>query len=414
MRFVTIALITLVACTAVGSLVLAQAQQPGAPMPTPGGEGAGFGLPMGQPVPTSRIKVSLAYADPNVRMAGNNEYIGAIAYLASDPEMRKRADFSVPTITTLGGGFVDIEGVGAFSPVGSDVSIFVKDTEGQRTGIEVELTLQAPDKKDLLQTAAKRVVEGLSPSKLPKDERDKRVREIDEKIANIEDKKQLLGTVAANTAKLGPEILKDRIKAAELERQRLEMDLAAQRVRSDAIAKEIDRIRAQAEEKLQADAVLKQLREVVKLREEQRARVKQLFDTGQASQAALAEVDEHVMNANIRVTEREEAIRVSTNSSLLERLNAELASNMINRAEMEVRLEWIRRQQPSIDVKDLDEEKLNRLTDEYRALFRNPGTLPPLYYQLDKQQAELRVQKLALLISEVKAGEVSVTTQPAQ
>ena len=79
-----------------------------------------------------------------------------------------------------------------------------------------------------------------------------------------------------------------------------------------------------------------------------------------------------------------------------------------------IRLEWIRRQQPSIDVKDLDEEKLNRLTDEYRALFRNPGTLPPLYYQLDKQQAELRVQKLALLISEVKAGEVSVTTQPAQ
>ena len=81
---------------------------------------------------------------------------------------------------------------------------------------------------------------------------------------------------------------------------------------------------------------------------------------------------------------------------------------------MEVRLEWIRRQQPSIDVKDLDEEKLNRLTDEYRALFRNPGTLPPLYFQLEKQQAELRVQKLALLVSEVKAGEVTVTTQPAQ
>jgi hypothetical protein len=411
MRSVTVVVMMLLACAAVGSLVLAQAQPGATPV---GPEGAVLGGPIAQPVPTARMKLSLTYADPNVRMAGNNEYISAIAYLASDPGMRKRADFAVPTITTLGGGFSDIEGVGAFAPIGSDVSIFVKDAEGQRSGIEVELTLQAPDKKGLLQAAAKRVVEGLAPSKLPKEERDQRQRDIEEKIANIEDKKQLLGTVAANTAKLGPEILKDRIKAAELERQRLEMDLAAQRVRSEAIAKEIDRIRAQAEEKLQSDAVLKQLREVVKLREEQRERVKRLIDAATAPQASLAEAEEQVMNANLRVTEREETVRQSTNSSLLERLNAELASNMINRAEMEVRLEWIRRQQPSIDVKDLDEEKLNRLTDEYRALFRNPGTLPPLYYQLDKQQTELRVQKLALLISDVRAGEVTLTTQPAQ
>jgi len=411
MRCVTAVMTMLLACATTGSFVLAQAQAPGAPgIPgtvSPEGIPGGFVAP--QPMPTARLDLSLTYADPAMPPTGNEELLSVIAYLASDPEMRKRPDYQVPSVTLFGG-----EGAGLFAPISADLSIIVGNIKARPGGAEVRLVLQAVDKQELLHAAAKRVIEGLAPSKLPKDERDKRVREIDEKIANIEDKKQLLGTVAANTAKLGPEILKDRIKAAELERQRLEMDLAAQRVRSDAIAKEIDRIRAQAEEKLQSDAVLKQLREVVKLREEQRARMKQLFDTGSASQAAMAEADEHIMNANIRVTEREEAIRVSTNSSLLERLNTELASNMINRAEMEVRLEWIRRQQPSIDVKDLDEEKLNRLTDEYRALFRNPGTLPPLYYQLDKQQAELRVQKLALLVSEVKAGEVTVTTQPAQ
>ena len=78
-----------------------------------------------------------------------------------------------------------------------------------------------------------------------------------------------------------------------------------------------------------------------------------------------------------------------------------------------MRLQLIRRQQPSIDVKDLDEEKLNRLTDEYRALFRNPGTLPPLYFQLEKQGLELRAEKLVLIVSEVKVTDASATTQPA-
>jgi hypothetical protein len=409
----TVALMMLLACAAVGSLVFAQA--PGGAAPA-GPEGMGLpGAPNGPaaPWPAAHVGLSLTYADPASRMS-QDELLSVIAYLASDPELRKQSDYKIPSAAAYAGGFGLADGAGMLAPITRDMSMFVGSFQENPKGAEMQVIADGADQRALLQAAAQRIVEALTANKLPKDQRDKRLREIDEKIANIQDKKKLLSTVAANTAKLGPEILKDRIKAAELERQRLEMDLAAGRVRSEAIAKEIDRVRRQAEEKLQTDAVLKQLREVVKLREEERARMKQLYDSGTAPRAELTDAEEKTLNANMRITEREEAIRQSTNSSLLERLNAELASNMINRAEMEVRLELIRRQQPSIDVKDLDEEKLDRLTDEYRALFRNPGTLPPLYYQLEKQQMDLRAQKLELLVTDVKAGDVTVTTQPAR
>jgi hypothetical protein len=372
---------------------------------------AAFGAEMeAPPVPVARFDVSLTYAvEPSARM-GQENVVGVIAYLASDPELRKRPDFNPPPIYA------------SFTPHGNtltatiapDVFIAVGHAVEKPDGLDVQLVASEPGRRELLAAAATRVAEGLVPSKLPKEQRAKRVAELDEQLANVKDKIDLLRSISTNTAELGREILKDRIKAAELERQRLEMDLVAQRIRSDAIARQIERIREGIEKRLQDDDVLKQLREVIAMREEERGLARQLAKDGTAPQASVREAEEKILHARIRVTEREEAIRQTTSASLLERLNDELATNMINRAEMEARLELIRTQQPGIDVKQLDEAKLTRLTEEYRALFRDPGTLPPLYFQLEKQVLELRREKLALLVSGVKVSEAPAPTTAPQ
>jgi hypothetical protein len=221
----------------------------------------------------------------------------------------------------------------------------------------------------------------------------------------VKDKMELLSSVTRSTAHLGPEILADRIKSAELERQRLEMEVVAQQQRSEAIARQVQRAQKEVDERLEGDAVLHQLREIVKLREEEVKRTADVMKNGLAPTSEGSAVQEKLIGARIRVAEREDALRNSAATSRLERLNDELATIMINRAEMEVRLAMLREQQPTIDVSQIDDARLTRLTEQYRALFRNAGTLPPLYFELKKQQNALRRDKLALLVSDVKVSE---------
>ena len=152
--------------------------------------------------------------------------------------------------------------------------------------------------------------------------------------------------------------------------------------------------------------MLNQLREIVAIREEEAKRSDDLVKNGLMPTAEAAAVREKVIAARIRVAEREEALRNSAATTRLERLNDELATIMINQAEMEVRLALLR-DQPSLDVKQIDEDKLTRLTEQYRALFRSPGVLPPLYFQLERRQMELRQEKLALIVSDIRVTEAT-------
>jgi hypothetical protein len=358
--------------------------------------------------PAVHYVISITFVDPAKGMTGP-DIVNVLSYLATEPARRAQFTSRAPLMEQFMGF-----GEGTSVQVTPEFSVFIGIPIDTPSGTDVQLMASDASKRDAVAALGKRIVEELSSQKVPREQRDKRVREIDEQLANLKDKMELLHSISLNTAQLGPEILKDRIKSAELERQRLEMDLVAQHKRSGAITDQIQRIKKEADMRIDTDPVLKQLREVVPLREEEVKRVQKMFESGQASQSEASAVRDTVLQANIRVAEREEALRQSTQAGLLERLNEELATIMIDQAEKQVRLELLRSQQPSIDVKDISEDKLDRLTDQYRALFRNPGTLPPLYFELEKRTFPLRVEKLALLVRSAKVTDAPATTQPAR
>lgn len=352
--------------------------------------------------PAVRYDVALTFADFATPWRPE-EVIPVLAYLAASPEARAHPEFHVPPVA---------RGRGTVVPISSDGQAFVGDASLRDGVMRVQIAAEQPQRQELA-AAAKRVEAALSGPKPVKEQIEQRLREIDEQLSNLKDKMDLLLTLSRSTATIGPEILQERIKAVELEKQRLEMDLAAMEARSQAIAKQIGRVEHQIHENFRDDDILKQLREIVVLREQGAERMRELIEQKVASRSDLAGAEEKIAQAKIRVAEREEALRQTTKSSLLDRLNDELATMMINRAEMDVRLAMLRDLQPPIDMKELDEQKLERLMEQYRHLFRDAGSLPPLYYQLAKQAAELRREKLALLVSEVKVTEAP-TTAPVQ
>ena len=376
---------------------------------------AAEGEPTTPAPPNPAFIVSITFADNALRMPAD-EVVETLAYAASDPELRKGPDFQIPPVAPLEEPFGPT-GMATIAQVSRDIPVFVGNATERPNGFDVRMATNRPAHKRELEAAARRAAESLAPRKLPKEQLAQRVTEIDQRIADLRDKKELLHSVTVGMAKLGPEILTDRIKAAELERQRLEMELVAQRHRSQAIARQVERAQKEVEMRLADDIVLNQLREIVRIREDEAKRSEDLVKNALMAASEAAAVREKVIAARIRLAEREEALRNNAATARLERLNDELATIMINQAEMEVRLALLR-DQPSLDVKQIDEEKLNRLAEQYRSLFRNPGVLPPLYFELEKRQMELRREKLALIISDVKVmegpAEPAATSVPAR
>jgi hypothetical protein len=395
MRRALLAMSLLLMMTAAASFSPAQ-PAPGAPPEREGGAPAASANPA--------FVVSITFADNALRVAAD-EVVETLAYAASDPELRKRPDFQIPPAAHLEEPFGPA-GKGTIAQLSNDVPAFVGNATERANGFDVRMTTNRPAHKAELEAAARRAAESLAPKKLPKEQLAQRVIEIDQQIANLRDKKELLHSVTVGMAKLGPEILTDRIKSAELERQRLEMEVVAQKHRSEAIARQVERALKEVEMRMADDTVLNQLREIVKIREDEAKRSDDLVKNALMSTGEAAAVREKVIAARIRVAEREEALRNSAATTRLERLNDELATIMINQAEMEVRLALLR-DQPSLDVKQIDEDKLTRLTEQYRALFRSPGVLPPLYFELEKRQMELRRERLSLIVADVKLAEAT-------
>jgi len=296
---------------------------------------------------------------------------------------------------------------------GFDASLTAEDVRRDKLTLRLMIIQPHAKGKQLLEAAARRVVTAfVEQPPLTNDERDKSMKAVLEQMADVEEKMNLLEAIAKNNRTIGPEILKERIKNAELEKQRLEMDLTALRVRRDAITRQLEQGTKDVNEALAGDEVLQRLREIIPLREKEVERVQRMVDQSLASKEELTGFREKVVEARIRVAEREQALRQGNKAGLLERLNDELATTMINQAEMEVRLALLREQQPSIDVKQIDDEKLTRLSDQYRGLFREASALPPLYHQMHKRLDGLKRQRLALLVDDVKVTDAPPVTRP--
>lgn len=195
------------------------------------------------------------------------------------------------------------------------------------------------------------------------------------------------------------EIAQEEMKSLELQRQALEMDLAAKSARARAIEEQIAKASKASTRAAASDAVIEELARSIKIREKARELVRTQYERGLASQTDVVKAEEALIEARTRVAEREQAQARSSSADLLARLGEELAIVSIDQAELLARLKVVTQYLPPGDFTKLQEDDLRRLRDHYNV--SSPG-YPTWFGDIQKQLRPLLLQKLALMISDLR------------
>ena len=244
---------------------------------------------------------------------------------------------------------------------------------------------------------------------LPLDQRRKQYEEIEQQYGQAESAAEVLHGINESYTQLFPKMLADRIQTTLSDRNRLEMELMAKEARAKAIAGQIDAVRRRAEANASQDVILAQLKRVVELRKGAIKEAESRFAAAIGSREDVNKAEQALAEAQIRLAEREESLRLASKGDLLAKLTDELATIAIDTTEMMAKLQYLRENSPPADLSQLTEKDLQRLASQYRGLYVPPG-LPPLYHELDKRLNKLIVEKLRTVVSEVR----ELTPQEAQ
>jgi hypothetical protein len=244
------------------------------------------------------------------------------------------------------------------------------------------------------------------------DARGAEVEKLRKELESIQTKQSILSSLVRGHAEARKEGLGARLARLDAEREALEIDLTAARARAEALREHTGRLEAEARHKADDDAIRPQLERVLKAREQELTRVRDMVKAGHASAQEVAAHEARVAEAEIQLlTRREQVMRGDENGDLLGRLANELAMLSINEAEKEARLNYINQRLPELNPREMTEKSLDFIASQYPTL-ASEGKLPPLYLELDKRQAELLKKVLAMTLSEVRV-EAEPTTAPA-
>lgn len=279
------------------------------------------------------------------------------------------------------------------------------------TGLDTRGALDPATAAAAVDRVTKLVAQG---APMPKEARRAQAEALRREREAIRGKQSILNALVRGQAKTRREGLNARLAQLDVERERLEIDLAAANARSRAMQKQMDQIQAEAENRARNDPIQEQLQRLLKLRMEELKRAKDLHAQGSTSASEVSAVEGRVADAEIQLlTRREQVIHGDEKGDLIARLANELAMIQIDRAEKEERLNYILQRLPQLDPKTLDEKTLDEIAEKYPTLVGADGDLPPLYYELEKRQAELLKKELGLLVSDVKV-ERNAATAPAR
>jgi len=193
----------------------------------------------------------------------------------------------------------------------------------------------------------------------------------------------------------------EKMKALELERERITMDLAAKSARAKAVREQMNEAEVQIRGKLADDAVAKQLQKVVQLKNKQLEQIKSLQKSGQANAVDVGTVETDIAEAESRLSERADAVRQSSNGDLINRLASEVATMAIDEAELRARLSLIEKRLPPSDYNTLDEQQLAELVKLYISPPHERSQMPALYEELNKKRRDVLMKILALEVKEV-------------
>jgi hypothetical protein len=240
--------------------------------------------------------------------------------------------------------------------------------------------------------------------RLPPEQLKERLAAIDAELARVTPLLDTADQFYRHRESLWPTVLEARIKEDELTRRRLEMDLAAKETRAKTLREQIKQIGDEVEKKIDGDPVLAQLKRVFELRKQALATVEQRFRMGVVPPEEPSKAQEQVIDAEIRVQERMEALRQNNRGDELSRLGGELGATMVDIAEMRAKLAYVENQGLQTDISHIDEAKLARLAADRHEFSPSLtyGEEPPPIQRLADQRAQLQAEKIRLLLVKVE------------
>jgi hypothetical protein len=235
--------------------------------------------------------------------------------------------------------------------------------------------------------------------KLSPEERKAKLDELAKEYETVNHELTLLTSLTDSEAKLSRELLSEKMKALELERQRINMELYAKQERRKALAAEMDKAKTDVSKKVDDDPVLEQLHKIVELRTEAIKRAEQLQKSNAASMADIRDAEEKLAEAKMRAAERSELVRQTSGSDVLSRATSEMSTIMVDVAELEGRKRYIDSQLP--DIATITEPQLQALLQQTK-YYSASSTPPPLRDQLMKKCMDILRQRGILLVKDVR------------
>jgi hypothetical protein len=233
---------------------------------------------------------------------------------------------------------------------------------------------------------------------LPAEQLRQKVAETDGKLEEIRARSTMLKALADARAKLWPEILVDQVKSSELERQRLEMDLKAKSARAEAIRRQIAEVEERAAKKADSDPVTRLLEDTIALRRKHLELVRNQYKAGQAPRSDVDVAEIAVAEAEIQILNRRETVRQGAAGDLMDRLTSELVTLSIDLVEMQVRLDFIQKNAPPLDVNRLDKVTLDRLAQDYKPWYEAERSLKGKIDGVRDEEKTLLLEKFKLVV----------------
>jgi hypothetical protein len=264
------------------------------------------------------------------------------------------------------------------------------------------LTLIAPPPAgpEDLEAAVRWLRTKLTETKLPDDQRWQRVEETVAKLERNQRFQNIVQELLVAQQKFDPTVTLKRMQDLQAERQKLETDLLARKVRGEAIRKQLGQAEKEARMRLEEDAILKQLEKVLELRVQDIKRVQDMIKNGVGGQADMKAAEERTVETQLRIEERKETLKQGTKGELLSRLSNELALLMVDQTEMEMRLALLREQTLPTDLTKLTEKDLEKVAGDYGGVPDQKH--PPILTKLEKEGEELAWELLKLAVVEVR------------
>lgn len=132
--------------------------------------------------------------------------------------------------------------------------------------------------------------------------------------------------------------------------QQLEMDFAITEARRRAIEEQIARVRDEANRKMEEDAIIREMKDLLEMSEQNLHTLAKQADAGRLPQTDLAKARESVTRAKIELARRREELATSAGGNQLNQFNDELSQMAIDTAAKRAELEFLHRQLAEAEV----------------------------------------------------------------